>query len=90
MSIRSSSSPSPRTAGGLALVTAGAAGASSTADDAKIVLDQLCEHAAARRTRRRTRSLVASSPGQQGLRDRAAICEELADGKFVVTLGTTT
>ena len=30
-------------AGGLTLVTAGAAGASSDADDAKILLDQLCE-----------------------------------------------
>ena len=77
-------------AGGLALFTAGAAGASSTGESAKTVLDQLCEERG---------GLPVNSPysiarcqgarANKGFETERQICQDLADGRFVVTISTT-
>ena len=77
-------------AGGLALFTAGAAGASSTGETAKTVLDELCEERG---------GLPVNSPyaiarcqgarANKGFETERLICEDLADGRFVVTISTT-
>ena len=70
-------------AGGLALFTAGAAGASSTGETAKTVLDQLCEERG---------GLPVYSPyaiarcqgarANKGFETERQICQDLADGRF--------
>lgn len=77
-------------AGGMALFSAGAAGASSNGETAKTVLDQLCEE---------RRGMPVYSPyaiarcqgarANKGFESERLICEGLADGRFVVTISTT-
>jgi hypothetical protein len=77
-------------AGGLALFTAGAAGASPTGETAKIVLDELCEQRG---------GLTVNSPyaiarcqgarANKGFESERLICEGLADGAFYLTVSTT-
>lgn len=76
-------------AGGLALFTAGTAGASSTGESAKTMLDQLC---------RERGGLPVYSPyaiarcqgarANKGFDTELQICEDLAAGTFVVAIGT--
>ena len=77
-------------AGGLGLVTAGTAGASSSADDAKIVLDQLCE--ARGGTPYSTPYSITRcqfARANKGFTTEQEVCEELADGEFILSIGTT-
>ena len=76
-------------AGGLAFFTAGAAEASSTGESAKTVLDQLCEdrggipiyspYAIAR---------CQAARANKGFDTERQTCVDLADGRFVATIGT--
>ena len=77
-------------AGGLAFFTAGAAGASSTGESAKTVLDQLCEERGGLPVY--TPYAIARCQGaraNKGFDTELQICEDLADGRFVVTISTT-
>jgi hypothetical protein len=76
-------------AGGLGLVTAGTAGASSGVDDAKIVLDQLCE--ARGGTPYSTPYSITRcqfARANKGFEIEQAVCEGVADGEFILALGT--
>jgi hypothetical protein len=76
-------------AGGLALFSAGAAGASSTGESAKVALDQLC--AARGGMPVYTPYAIARCQGaraNKGFDTERLTCEHLADGRFVVTIGT--
>src|SRR5215218_5342603 len=76
-------------AGGLGLVTAGTAGASSNVEDAKIVLDQLCE--AGGGTPYSTPYSITRcqfARANKGFETEQAVCEGLADGEFILALGT--
>ena len=76
-------------AGGLALFSAGAAGASSTGESAKTVLDQLCEERGGLPVN--TPYAIARCQGaraNKGFETERLMCEDLADGRFVVTIGT--
>jgi hypothetical protein len=76
-------------AGGLGLVTAGTAGASSSADDAKIVLDQLCE--ARGGTPYSTPYSITRcqfARANKGFQTELAVCEGLADAEFILALST--
>jgi hypothetical protein len=76
-------------AGGLGLVTAGTAGASSRADDAKLVLDQLCE--ARGGTPYSTPYSITRcqfARANKGFETEQAVCEGLADGEFILALTT--
>ena len=74
---------------GLALFDAGAVGASSTGESAKTVLDQLCEerggvpvyspYAIAR---------CQAARANKGFDTEQRTCQDLADGRFVVAIGT--
>jgi hypothetical protein len=72
---------------GLGLVTAGSAGASSGTADAKLLLDQLCEArggTAYTTPYSITRCQFARS--NKGFETEQAVCEELANGEFVLAL----
>ena len=74
-------------AGGLGLGTA--AGASSTADDAKTVLDQLCE--ARGGTPYSTPYSITRcqfARANKGFETEQAVCEGLANGEFILALDT--
>ena len=76
-------------AGGLALSAAGTAAASSNGETAKTVLDELCEQ----RGGFPVRSPYAIARCQdarinKGFETERLICENLADGRFVVSLST--
>jgi hypothetical protein len=76
-------------AGGLGLVTAGTAGASSSADDAKIVLDQLCE--ARGGTPYSTPYSITRcqfARANKGFDTEREVCKELADGEFILAHST--
>ena len=73
------------TAGGLFLVSAGSAGASSAVDDAKVVLDELCEARggdAYSTPYSITRCQFARA--NKGFETEQAVCEGLADGEFII------
>jgi hypothetical protein len=81
-------------AGGLALFTAGAAGASSvtssSGESAKTVLDQLCRDRGGQPVF--TPYAIARCQGaraNKGFDTELQTCEDLADGRFVVVIGTT-
>jgi hypothetical protein len=76
-------------AGGLAFFTAGAAGASSTSESAKTVLDELCEKRGG--TPIFTPYAIARCQGaraNKGFDTELQVCQDLADGRFIVTIGT--
>jgi hypothetical protein len=76
-------------AAGLSLFTAGAAGASSTSESAKTALDQLCEQRGG--TPFYTPYAIARCQGaraNKGFDTELQVCQDLADGRFVVTIGT--
>jgi hypothetical protein len=76
-------------AGGLGLVPAGTAGAASSADDAKIVLDQLCE--ARGGTPYSTPYSITRcqfARANKGFETEQTVCEGLADGEFILALST--
>ena len=76
-------------AGGLGLVTAGTAGASSAVDDARIVLDRLCE--ARGGTPYSTPYSITRcqfARANKGFETEQAVCEGLANGEFIVALAT--
>src|SRR3954447_16790027 len=73
-------------AGGLGLGTARAA---SSADDAKIVLDRLCEVRGG--TPYSTPYLITRcqfARANKGFETEQGVCEALADGEFILALGT--
>ena len=77
------------TAGGLVLVSAGSSGASSAVDDAKVVLDELCEARggdAYSTPYSITRCQFARA--NKGFETEQAVCEGLADGEFILALGS--
>jgi hypothetical protein len=77
------------TAGGLALFSAGAAGASSTGASAKTVLDQLCEERGGMAVY--TPYAIArcqAARANKGFQIERLTCEDLAGGSFVATVGT--
>src|SRR5215207_1515691 len=77
-------------AGGLALFTAGAVGASSIGESAKSMLDQLCEERGGMPVY--TPYAIARCRGpraNKGFETEGQICEDLAGGRFVVTISTT-
>ncbi len=77
------------TAGGLTILTAGAAGASSTGESAKTVLDQLCQDRGGMPVY--TPYAIARCHGaraNKGFDAELQSCQDLADGRFVVTIGT--
>lgn len=74
---------------GLGLVTAGTAGASSGTGDANVLLDQLCE--ARGGTPYATPYLITRcqfARSNKGFETEQAVCEGLAEGEFVLALGT--
>jgi hypothetical protein len=74
---------------GLGLATAGTAGASSGTDDAKVLLDQLCE--ARGGTPYATPYLLTRcqfARSNKGFETEQAVCEGLAHGEFVLALST--
>ena len=74
---------------GLGLGAVGAADASSGADDAKIVLDQLCE--ARGGTPYSTPYSITRcqfARANKGFETEQAVCEALADGEFILALST--
>ena len=78
-------------AGGLTVFAAGAgaAGATSTGESAKSVLDQLCEERGGMPVY--TPYAIARCQGaraNKGFETERLTCESLADGMFVVTIGT--
>jgi hypothetical protein len=76
-------------AGGLGVVTAGSAGASSGVAEAKIVLDQLCE--ARGGTPYSTPYSITRcqfARANKGFQTEQAVCEGLGDGEFI--LGSST
>jgi hypothetical protein len=76
-------------AAGLALSGAGAASASSAGDSAKTMLDQLCEERGGRPVY--TPYAIARCQGaraNKGFEAERLICENVADGEFVVSIGT--
>src|SRR4051794_1610632 len=76
-------------AGGLGLATAGTAGASSGADDAKIVLDQLCEgRGGALYSTPYSITRCQFARANKGFTTEQAVCEGLADGEFILALST--
>jgi len=77
------------TAGVLGVLTGGVAVASSSADDAKVLLDQLCEArggTAYSTPYSITRCQFARI--NKGFETEQAVCEELADGEFILALVT--
>jgi hypothetical protein len=77
-------------AGGLALFTAGAAGASSNGETAKTALDELCEERGGFSVN--SPYSIARCQGaraNKGFETERQICEDLADGRFSVTISTT-
>jgi hypothetical protein len=78
-------------AGGLSLCldAAGTAAASSSAGDAKVVLDQLCE--ARGGTPYSTPYSITRcqfARANKGFETEQAVCKGLADGEFILALGT--
>jgi hypothetical protein len=76
--------------GGLVVFSAGAAGASSTGESAKAVLDELCEERGGMPVY--TPYAIARCQGaraNKGFDTEMQTCEDLADGRFVVTIGAT-
>ena len=76
-------------ASGVGLVTAGNADASSSADDAKIILDQMCEArggTAYSTPYSITRCQFARA--NKGFETEQAVCEGLAGGEFIVSLSS--
>lgn len=77
-------------AGGMALFGAGAAGASSTGETAKNLLDQLCEQRGGMPVY--SPYAIARCQGaraNKGFESERLICEGSADGRLVVTINTT-
>jgi hypothetical protein len=76
-------------ASGVGLVTAGSADASSSADDAKIILDQMCEArggTAYSTPYSITRCQYARA--NKGFETEQAVCEGLAGGEFILALSS--
>ena len=74
--------------GGLALCSAGAAGATSTGESAKTVLEQLCEQRGGMPVF--TPYAIARCQGaraNKGFETERLTCEDV-DGRFIVTIGT--
>ena len=77
-------------AGAVVLGPAGPAGASSSVDDAKIVLDELCrERGGTPYTTPYSITRCQFARANKGFTTEQEVCEELADGEFILSISTT-